>query len=386
MSFQFTLSDVGFRLIKAYEGFAPQGRKTRDGRLIIGYGQLTDDPDENVSEERASDELKAALADYEALVNTHVHASMSQSQFDALCSLAYSIGSDAFLNSETLHALNRGEIISAANGFDSWRLGNIDGQVYVVDALVRRRTAEKALFLRPIQKTPPAPHETLKAYEDKSLVLPDTSPSEDRDSSSDAPSNIVSLYQSNLVRDNTSEQEDSFPTALAEDTETEEGQSSKEDDYVSPIALAANEVSEKLESLMSESQDTTVDDWPDSLVETEDTVFDPADYRREDAYELTDVTEDSEAVDTLSEDPAFNSADKYIRSAENAEKQNLWTFITMIILGLTAAGGGLWASFRDASALMGEFGPLIASSAVAIGVLLTLMGIYYTLKHLFGNS
>ena len=386
MSFQFTLSDVGFRLIKAYEGFAPQGRKTRDGRLIIGYGQLTDDPDENVSEERASDELKAALADYEALVNTHVHASMSQSQFDALCSLAYSIGSDAFLNSETLHALNRGEIISAANGFDSWRLGNIDGQVYVVDALVRRRTAEKALFLRPIQKTPPAPHETLKAYEDKSLVLPDTSPSEDRDSSSDAPSNIVSLYQSNLVRDNTSEQEDSFPTALAEDTETEEGQSSKEDDYVSPIALAANEVSEKLESLMSESQDTTVDNWPDSLVETEDTVFDPADYRREDAYELTDVTEDSEAVDTLSEDPAFNSADKYIQSAENAEKQNLWTFITMIILGLTAAGGGLWASFRDASALMGEFGPLIASSAVAIGVLLTLMGIYYTLKHLFGNS
>lgn len=170
MSYQFTISDIGLRLIKAYEGYRAEPRTLASGNRVIGFGHAVNSDDmSELSEEDAEAALKADLAPIEDLINTHVHASMTQSQFDALCSLAFSIGEEAFMSSNILHAMNRGQIIEAANGFDLWRKGNIDGQVYVVDALVRRRTAEKALFLRPTQRTARAPRYELTAIKDTDL-------------------------------------------------------------------------------------------------------------------------------------------------------------------------------------------------------------------------
>lgn len=174
MNYQFTISDIGLRLIKAYEGFRSNPRTLTSGGQVIGFGHtMSEDEDlKDLTEEDAEDLLKTDLLPIEDLINTHVHASMTQSQFDALCSLAFSIGPDAFMSSNIIHAMNRGQIIEAANGFDIWRKGNINGQIYVVDALVRRRTAEKALFLRPTQRTARAPRFELTAIMDTAVPAP----------------------------------------------------------------------------------------------------------------------------------------------------------------------------------------------------------------------
>ena len=385
MSYQFAISDIGLRLIKAYEGFRPEGLTTREGRKIVGYGRITDDHDLKVSEQDAEKMLKSDLRDIETLVNTHVHAALTQSQFDALCSLIHSIGPEAFIKSDILHSLNRGEIISAANGFDGWRLGNIAGETYVVDALVRRRTAEKALFLRPPLRTVPAPYNLVKAYRDPSQTTERVSSvSKTARSETSAPSNIVNLH-------NRTESKTSPEIFEAEVMELNEPVIS--DDVIepikSPIAEAAAEVSERLDALMEKPADTDTKDWPESLIK--DDSLEPV----KDEYVFNGEQTSDVVIDYLDEDDAmrenitetnYSSADQYIQQGQQSDQQNLWAYITMIIFGLTAGGAGLWASVKGTHAALGEFGPLLSSAAVALGVLLLLMGLYYLMKHLFGRS
>ena len=68
---------------------------------------------------------------------------LTQNQFDALVSLTYNIGSGAFNNS-TLLKLNKGDYQGAADQFLVWN--KADGKV--MKGLVRRREAERALFLK----------------------------------------------------------------------------------------------------------------------------------------------------------------------------------------------------------------------------------------------
>ncbi len=76
-----------------------------------------------------------------------LYAPVMQNQFDALVSLAFNISPGQFRDSDILRNLNGGDFLAAANAFDVWRKARIHGRVMVVDALVRRRAAEKALFL-----------------------------------------------------------------------------------------------------------------------------------------------------------------------------------------------------------------------------------------------
>ncbi len=389
MSYQFAISEIGLRLIKAYEGFRPEGLTTREGRKIVGYGRITDDHDLKVSELDAEKMLKIDLENIEALVNTHVHAALSQSQFDALCSLIHSIGADAFLQSDILHSLNRGEVISAANGFDGWRLGNIAGKTYVVDALVRRRTAEKALFLRPPLRTVPAPHTLVKAYRDPNQIKERVSSiSESTASNQLASSNIITLYERDEIRDS-----EMIETKVMDLSDSIISDDSKET-YTSPIAEAAAEVSERLDALMETQDEVDTKNWPDSLVE-DDKVEQIQDEYTFSGEQTTDVVIDYlDSDDALRENIAetdysntnHSSADHYIEPAQLSRQQNLWAYITMIIFGLTAAGAGLWASVKGTHASLGDLGPLLSSAAVALGVLLSLMGLYYLMKHLFGRS
>lgn len=149
MSQNLTISKMGLKLIKAYEGYRPVDREVVSGQRVVGYGRrLYNDAPVQMNKAEAEAALRSDLAPFEDMINHQVHAPLLQSQFDALCSLAYNIGPKAFLKSDTLRALNNGRPLDAASGFDIWRKSEIDGKTYVVDALVRRRTAEKALFLR----------------------------------------------------------------------------------------------------------------------------------------------------------------------------------------------------------------------------------------------
>ena len=103
-------------------------------------------------------------------------------------------------------------------------------------------------------------------------------------------------------------------------------------------------------------------------------------------FQLIDYLDEDDALRENIAESGYSSADQYIQPGQQSDQQNLWAYITMIIFGLTAGGAGLWASVKGTHAAMGEFGPLLSSAAVALGVLLLLMGLYYLMKHLFGRS
>lgn len=144
-----SISDTGLRLIKAFEGFRPVDRELVTGVRVVGYGHRLDSDDPvHMSRREAEEQLLQDLELIEEMVNDEVHAPLSQGQYDALCSLAFNIGPEAFRASDIVRAMNNGRVLDAANGFDVWRKATISGKTYVVDALMRRRTAEKSLFLR----------------------------------------------------------------------------------------------------------------------------------------------------------------------------------------------------------------------------------------------
>lgn len=166
MTRSLSVSETGLRLIKAFEGFRPVDRELVTGARVVGYGhRVFSQTPIRMTEEQAEETLLLDLEAYEELINEEVHAPLTQSQFDALVSLAFNIGPKAFRGSDILRAINNGRPLDAAAGFDVWRKATIDGKTFVVDALMRRRTAEKSLFLR-TEAIIPAPSALLEPKAD----------------------------------------------------------------------------------------------------------------------------------------------------------------------------------------------------------------------------
>jgi len=143
-----TVSAEGLALVKRYEGFRAEALTLADGRVIVGYGHLQAvAPRAPLCEVEAEALLKQDLAAIEAAIASRVLAPLTQAQFDALASFVFSIGVDAFVKSDVLRRLNAGEPIAAACAMDAWRKSRVNGEPQVLDALVRRRSAERAMFL-----------------------------------------------------------------------------------------------------------------------------------------------------------------------------------------------------------------------------------------------
>ena len=141
-------SAAGLQLIKSFEGFRESATQLPGGRWTIGYGHVrTAREGLTISEKDAEDLLVYDLKPVEDAISTTVFAPLLQNQFDALVSLAFNISVSQFRNSDILQNLNGGDYLAAANGFDVWRRARLNGRVIVVDALVRRRAAEKSMFL-----------------------------------------------------------------------------------------------------------------------------------------------------------------------------------------------------------------------------------------------
>lgn len=94
--------------------------------------------------EQAKEYFAHDLNRFESSVNKLVEVPLSQNQFDALVSLTYNIGQTAFSNSTLLKKLNAKDYQGAADQFLRWNKGG--GKV--MKGLVRRREAERALFLK----------------------------------------------------------------------------------------------------------------------------------------------------------------------------------------------------------------------------------------------
>lgn len=147
----YQVSAAGLALIQQHEGYRAEPAQLPDGNWVVGHGHVrAGDAGAAVNAEEAAALLQQDLAPIEQMVNARVSAALTQSQFDALVSFALSVGVQAFEQSQVLRRVNAGEFVAAACAMDAWRKSDVGGELVIADVLVRRRAAEKALFLQDV--------------------------------------------------------------------------------------------------------------------------------------------------------------------------------------------------------------------------------------------
>ena len=152
------VSTSAVALIKRFEGYRRSAAQLADGRWTIGYGHTRSAREgAQVDEEDASALLLYDLGEVSVALNALIFTPLTQNQFDALVSFAMNIGVDEFRRSAVLRRINEGALLHAAFAIELWRKADFEGEQIVVDALVRRRAAEKALFLTPTHGYVPTP-------------------------------------------------------------------------------------------------------------------------------------------------------------------------------------------------------------------------------------
>ena len=157
------ISASGIDLIKSFEGYRRRAAQLPDGRWTIGYGHTKSAREgAEVSEADASALLLYDLMAVTSAVNDLTFTPLTQNQFDALVCFAFNVGVETFRKSTVLRRINEGAMLQAACSFEMWRKAEFEGERIVVDALVRRRAAEKALFLKPTDGWVAAPSPVLR--------------------------------------------------------------------------------------------------------------------------------------------------------------------------------------------------------------------------------
>lgn len=144
------VSQRGIDLIHSFESCRLEAYPdpgSRDGTpWTIGWGSTGPDIKpgtvwtQQEADARFADDLARFAAKVDALIGD---APTDQSQFDALVSLAYNIGSEALRKSTVLRKHKAGDHAGAAAAFGMWVKN--DGRT--MRGLVRRRAAEAALYL-----------------------------------------------------------------------------------------------------------------------------------------------------------------------------------------------------------------------------------------------
>ena len=144
-----SVSNKGVDLICEFEGEQLIAYDDGVGIWTIGFGTIKYPNGVRVKKgdtctlEQAKEYMRHDLIEFEHTVNISVKVPLNQNQFDALVSLAYNIGSNAFKSSTLVKKLNTGDYQGAADQFNVWV--NAGGKR--MQGLVNRRDREKLLFL-----------------------------------------------------------------------------------------------------------------------------------------------------------------------------------------------------------------------------------------------
>lgn len=158
----FRISRSGLELIKRLEGFRGRPVRLDNGRWMIGYGHVfLVRPNANLSTKEAELLLLYDLRTIAQTLGELIFTPLTQNQTDAVFSFAYNIGLEAFAGSKVVELINQGSLVAAAASMEHWCKADLRGHSMVIDGLVRRRAAEKALFLTPEGGWQPAPSHIL---------------------------------------------------------------------------------------------------------------------------------------------------------------------------------------------------------------------------------
>ncbi|ENV37470.1 hypothetical protein F959_01593 [Acinetobacter venetianus RAG-1 = CIP 110063] len=147
---EMTISSEGIQLITSFEDLRLKAYDDSVGVWTIGYGTtiypngVAVKKGDSCTLEQAKSFFQHDLRRFQTAVNDSVSVPLSQNQFDALVSLAYNIGTNAFKTSTLVKYLNALDYKAAADEFPKWNRGGSK----VLKGLVRRREAERALFLK----------------------------------------------------------------------------------------------------------------------------------------------------------------------------------------------------------------------------------------------
>lgn len=143
-------SQTGIDLIKGFEGKRLVAYDDGVGVWTIGYGTIKYPSGVRVkkgdtcTEAQAETYLKSDLVKFENAINRLVKVPLNQNQFDALASFTYNLGETNLSKSTLLRKLNAKDYKGAADQFLVWNKAG--GRV--LTGLVRRREAERSLFLK----------------------------------------------------------------------------------------------------------------------------------------------------------------------------------------------------------------------------------------------
>ena len=159
------INQAALSLVKEFEGLRLTAYADPVGIWTIGYGTtaranvgITPKPGMKITQDWAEFYLERAVNNFAAGMLSQIHKPINENEFGAFVSLAYNIGPSAFAGSSALRHFNAGDKVAAANAILLWNKAG--GKVLA--GLVRRREAERKLFLTPvshpsvIQASPPA--------------------------------------------------------------------------------------------------------------------------------------------------------------------------------------------------------------------------------------
>jgi lysozyme len=190
------------RLVRPFETLEARAIRRPGGGWAIGYGHVRSAREgAQVTREEAEALLLYDLRNVASVVRSAVFAPINRNQLEALIAFAFHIGIDSFLHSTTLHRFNAGDSLGAAQEIERWRCADLDGEAQVVDAMVRRRAAEKAHFLTPPGGFPKASRARVRPQFEASAEAPVGEAAEAPSSAMLAAANSVSARLRALVPD-----------------------------------------------------------------------------------------------------------------------------------------------------------------------------------------
>lgn len=136
-------------LVRHFEGRYLGAYLCPAGVPTIGYGHTG--PDVRLGMTISQDDADALLAaDLDAAaadVDRLVHVRLSPNQRGALASFVFNLGPGALASSTLLRRLNEDDFAGGADEFGKWVYATVGGRKAILDGLVTRRAAERALFL-----------------------------------------------------------------------------------------------------------------------------------------------------------------------------------------------------------------------------------------------
>lgn len=150
------INQAGLNLIKEFEGKRLKAYKDSVGVWTIGYGTtaragvgIEPAAGMKITEAEAEFYLEKGVNKFAAQIAPKIIVPINENEFAAFVSLSYNIGPSAFSRSSALRHFNAGDKAKAAASILLWNKAG--GKV--LNGLVRRRHAERALFLTPVPET-----------------------------------------------------------------------------------------------------------------------------------------------------------------------------------------------------------------------------------------